>query len=277
MLPESRLYSFIDQENGFTVHFLEGQKLISDLSVIHDIRGKGFEFYRDAVLTFQNMITYLKSGEALGIYLESEEPYFRLNLELNYEGQMRTLLLPEDFTIFPNIMNGRCRFVKLATGKTPYTSIVKLDNKTSEEVVNLILNESYQFQTNVFLSDESDQSVMIMKLPNKNVDKVELDNDMTPKEYYLTIKADVHKLFQSAAMEQSEIQSVFENKGLLFLGSKQIKFKCTCSEDRMFSGIRGIINSQGIDAVFAPDEDSIEAKCDYCKTKYIFSRASFLN
>lgn len=277
MLPESRLYSFIDQDNGFTVHFLEGQKLISDLSVIHDIRGKGFEFYRDTVLTFQNMITYLKPNEALGIYLESEEPYFRLNLELNYEGQMRTLLLPEEFSIFPEIMNGRCRFVKLATGKTPYTSIVNIDNKNSEEVVNLILNESYQFKTNVFLSDVSDQSLMVMKLPNKNVDKVELDNEMSTKEYYITLKADVQKLFQSAATEQSEIQTVFENKGLLFLGSKQIKFKCTCAEDRMFMGIKNIINSQGIDAVFAPDEDSIEAKCDYCKTTYNFSRASFLN
>lgn len=277
MLPESRLYSFIDQDNGFTVHFLEGQKLISDLSVIHDIRGKGFEFYRDTVLTFQNMITYLKPNEALGIYLESEEPYFRLNLELNYEGQMRTLLLPEEFSIFPEIMNGRCRFVKLATGKTPYTSIVNIDNKNSEEVVNLILNESYQFKTNVFLSDVSDQSLMVMKLPNKNVDKVELDNEMSTKEYYMTLKADVQKLFQSATTEQSEIQAVFENKGLLFLGSKQIKFKCTCAEDRMFMGIKNIINSQGIDAVFAPDEDSIEAKCDYCKTTYNFSRASFLN
>jgi molecular chaperone Hsp33 len=278
MLPESRLYSFIDQKEGFTLHFLEGQKLIQELAVIHEVIGAGFNYFRDAILSFQPMISFLKPGEGLGIYIDSEEPYFRLKLEMSDQGQMRTLLLPEDFNQFPKTITGRCRIVKtLPDDLNPYTSIIKLDDIDFHNVVNSVLKESYQINSEVFLSQNSDQSVLLTKLPEINVNKVQTHYSMNVEQYWKRIKAQTEKLYALGTTEQQDIQDEFEKSGLLFLGSKEVKFKCTCSRERMLKGIWSIIRGNGIDGVFQPDEDQIETRCDYCKTSYLLMRDEFLS
>ncbi len=278
MLPESRLYSFIDQKEGFTLHFLEGQKLIKDLAVIHQVIGAGFNYFRDAILTFQPMIAFLKPGEGLGVYIDSEIPYFRLKIEMSDQGQMRTLLLPEDFNEFPSQINGRCRIVKLMPGEhAPYTSIINIDGIDFHQVANKILLESYQIQSEVFLSENSDQSLMLMKLPEINVNKVQTNYSKTMPKYWESIQGEVTKLFDTGTTEQIDIQTCLEKMGLLFIGSKEIKFKCNCSRDRMLDGIKSIVRASGIDHVFGADEDEIEAKCDYCKTSYLILRSEFIN
>ena len=276
MLPESRLYSFIDQKEGFTLHFLEGQKLIKDLAVIHHVIGAGFNYFRDAILTFQPMIAFLKPGEGLGVYIDSEDPYFRLKVEMSDQGQMRTLLLPEEFNEFPSQITGRCRIVKIMPDeRNPYTSIINIDGVDFHQVANQILSESYQIRSEVFLSDNSDQSIMLMKLPEINVNKVQTNYSKTIEEYLKYIESEVKDLFDQGTTEQPIIQTKFENLGLLYLGSKEIKFKCNCSRERMLEGVRTIVRASGIDHVFAPEESEIEAKCDYCKTAYLLKRSEF--
>ncbi len=278
MLSESRLYSFIDQNAGFTLHFLEGQKLIQDLAVIHTNTGGGFKYFRDAILSIQPMISYLKPGEGLGVYIDSDEPYFRLKVEMSEQGQMRTLLLPEDFNQFPKSIKGKCRVVKTVPDETrPYTSIINLDNVDFHEVVNDLLRESYQLKSEVFLTEESDQSVMIMKLPSININRIETNYTLSVPEYWQKIEKDLNALFEKHTDNYEVIQKHIEGMGLLYLGSKEVKFKCNCSRERMVQGIRSIINSSGIDHVFAPDENEIEAKCDYCKTSYLLLKKEFLN
>lgn len=278
MLPESRLYSFIDQKEGFTVHFFEGQKVINDLAIIHEVIGSGFQYFRDAILSFQPMISFLKPGEGLGVYIDSEIPYFRLKIEMSDQGQMRTLLLPEEFSESPKRITGRCRIVKLLPGELqPYTSIIELQDIEANKAVNKILTESYQVKSFIHVSEDSDQSLMVMKLPEINVNKVETNYTLSTDQYWKRLEANANELFKLGTTEQSDIQSHFEKEGLMFLGSKEIKFKCTCSRQRMFEGVRSIIWSSGIDTVFAPDEDSIETKCDYCKTSYLLMRNEFSN
>ena len=48
------------------------------------------------------MVNFLKPGESLGFYIDSEEPYFRFKIELSNTGTFRTLLLPEEFENFPD-------------------------------------------------------------------------------------------------------------------------------------------------------------------------------
>ena len=276
MLPESRLYSFIDQKEGFTVNFFEGQKLINDLAIIHSIAGGGFQYYRDAILSLQPMISYLKPGEGLGIYIDSDEPYFRLKIEMSDQGQMRTLLLPEDFNQFPKTITGKCRIVKLSPDELqPYTSIINLDDIDFHQVVNKILSESYQIKSEVFLSQSSDQSVMLMKLPEINVNKVQTHYSLSIDEYWKKIEVTTQALYDEGTTEQEHIQKCFEKEGLVYLGSKEIKFKCTCSRERMVDGVRSIIWASGIDSVFDPNEEHIETKCDYCKTSYLLARDEF--
>ena len=274
MLPESRLYSFIDQKDGFTLHFLEGQKLIQDLAIIHSNRGGGFHYFRDAILSIQLMISYLKPGEGLGIYIDSEDPYFRLKVEMSEQGQMRTLLLPEEFSEFPKSITGRCRVVKTMPNEAhPYTSIIELKDVNFHEVVNTILKKSYQFNSEIFISEESDQSVMIMKLPSININRVKTDYQLSVSEYWEKHQDFISELFKQHTSEYDIIQSHLEKLGLLFLGSREIKFKCHCSRERMVQGLWSIIKTSGIDQIFLEDETDIETKCDYCKTSYLILKS----
>ena len=127
MLEQSRLTGFIDQKAGFTLHFFDGQSVIRDLALIHDIKGDGFSFFRDAVLTFLPLISYLKSGEQFGFYIDSNEPWFRFKLEASSLGYMRTLLFPESFNDFPKKINGNCRLTKISPGqREPYNTLLAL-------------------------------------------------------------------------------------------------------------------------------------------------------
>ena len=75
MLAISRLYSFLDHKNGVNLHFLEGQKLIHDLVLLHPMQGNGFAYFRDTLLGIMPIVFFLKPGENLGIYIDSCLPY----------------------------------------------------------------------------------------------------------------------------------------------------------------------------------------------------------
>lgn len=278
MLLESRLYSFIDQANGFTLHFLEGQKLIHDVALTHGLKSNGFHFFRDSLLSFQLMMTYLKPGEGLGLYLDSEKPYFRFKIEMSEQGQMRTLLIPENFDEHPSTFTGKCRLVKTVPGEThPYNSIVDLVNTNLNDVVNKILKDSYQLPSQVFVSDDSDQSILLLKLPAINIDKIQTNYTLSVTEFWNKHKNAFQQIFLEHSQDYEVIQKSFEKLDFLFLGSKEIVFKCSCSRERMVSGIWSIVRSSGIDHVFLPDETEIETKCDYCKTIYKLLKSEFLN
>lgn len=278
MLSESRIYSFIDQKEGFTLHFFEGQKIIHDLALAQNVKGEGFQFFRDATLALQHLINFLKPGEGYGVYIDSEEPYFRLKLEMSDQGQMRALLLPDDMPSFPQKMTGILRTVKLLPGeKNPYTSIINFQKESFKELTNKLFKESYQFESIVHLSDISDQSIMLLKLPNININKVETHYRFTVNEYYLQKRLEFQKIFENHEASYQEIQEHFEKIGLSYLGSKEIIFKCNCSRDRMISGLWSLIKTSGIEEVFYEGESEIVTKCDYCKKEYAIKRTEFLN
>jgi molecular chaperone Hsp33 len=277
MLPDSRLFSFMDRENNFTVHFLEGQKLIHDLAMIHEVKGSGFAYFRDTVLTSQNLVTLLKPGEGLGLFVDSNDPYFRLKIEMNHAGRMRTLLMPDNFDSFPDKIRGNCRLSKLfPNNPTPYTSVIELNDINFHQIVNKILKDSYQIKSDIHVSKVSDQSAMLVQLPPVKVDKEVIIEPMSTKEYWLKIQTKVNELFDAAATDQESIQKTFEDLGLTFLGSKLIEFKCNCSRERMLGSISSLCKSTSIEEIFE-GKDQIETKCDYCKTFYLLTKDDVIN
>ena len=266
MLAPSRLYSFLDHKNGFNIHFLEGQKLIHDLVLMHPMQGSGFAYFRETFLGLLPIIFFLKPGESLGIYIDSEDPYFRLKIETNSAGHTRTLLLPENFNNFPIKITGQVRVTKIFQGsKSPYTSMLELKDIETKEVINQILRESYQTNTEVIVGDISDQSIMVTKLPPLNVNVVN-DEEMNRKEYIKKHKAFFHCVFELATDDIEKIVKQFEDHGYSYLGSRQVSFFCPCSHERMVLNLRGLY-SHDIDELFN-DTEEIEVKCDYCRKNY---------
>jgi molecular chaperone Hsp33 len=273
-LAISRLYSFLDHKNGFNIHFLEGQKIIHDLVLMHPMKPAGFAYFRDTFLGLLPIIFFLKPGENLGIYIDSEDPYFRLKIETNSAGHTRTLLLPEEFNMFPMKITGNIRISKIYTSnKMPYTSMLQLKEVDSREVINQVLCESYQTNSEVIVSDVADQSVMVTKLPPLNVNVIE-DEAFSRKEYIKKQKGFFHSVFEMATNDIEKIVKQFEDHGYSYLGSRQISFFCPCSHDRMVLNLRGLYN-QKTDELFGKDE-ALEIKCDYCRKDYRITKADIL-
>jgi molecular chaperone Hsp33 len=271
MLATSRLYSFLDHKNGFNVHFLEGQKLIHDLVLLHPMQGAGFAYFRDTFLGLLPIIFFLKPGESLGLYIDSEDPYFRLKIETNSAGHTRTLLLPEEFNQFPMKINGKARVTKLFSNHAqPYTSVIALDEVETKDVINNIFKESYQTNSEVIVGEVSDQSIMVTKLPPINVNS-NIDETISRKEFIKKNKHFFHDVFETATDDIEKIVKMFEDKGFAYMGSRQIDFFCPCSKDRMVLNLRGLYKDD-LDELFAKDA-TVEIKCDYCRKKYEITKA----
>jgi molecular chaperone Hsp33 len=275
MLATSRLYSFLDHKNGFNVHFLEGQKIIHDLVLLHPMQGSGFAYFRDTFLGLLPIIFFLKPGESLGLYIDSEDPYFRLKIETNSAGHTRTLLLPEEFNLFPMKITGKVRVTKIFPNHTqPYSSVLDLNQVETKEVINRIFSESYQTNSEVIVSEISDQSVMVTKLPPVNGNTV-VDDSISRPEFIKKHSHFFHDVFEKASNNIEEIVKLFEDKGFSYLGSRQIDFFCPCSKDRMVMNLKGLYQNN-LDELFE-DKDSVEVKCDYCKTNYEVFKSDLSN
>jgi len=267
MLETSRLYSFLDHKNGFNVHFLEGQKLIQDLAVIHQLQGSGFAYFREIILGAMPAIFFLKPGENIGIYIDSEDPYFRLKIETSHSGHTRTLLLPEDFNQFPMTLTGKARVTKsFANDKSPYTSIINLEKSSNKEVLNQIFKESYQTNCEVITSDVSDQSIMVTKLPALNVKLINNESD-TRAEYIKKHSTFFHSVFEKAETNIEAIVKTFEDHGdLAYMGSRQIIYHCPCSKERMVKNLLALYGNNN-EAVLE-GKPFLEISCDYCHKSY---------
>jgi len=270
MLPESKVISFLDEKYGFSVRFLEGQRLIQDLALIHDVKKEGFSFFRELVLTSMHLINYLKRDEGFGLFIDSEEPYFRFKIEANEHGSMRTILFPEDLETFPETISATVRMSKISRkNPTPYTSIIKVKDLLASEIVDQILKESYQVEGKIYISEESDQSFYMTKLPRKNVNK-KVD-EITYSEFWNMNGQKILDILNEGHTDSTLIKNKMSELGFTFLQSKSIEFKCPCSREQMLTGVLSLIHSHTVDEIFE-DKKEIETRCDYCKTYYIILR-----
>lgn len=271
MLTTSRLYSFLDHKNGFNVHFLEGQKLIHDLALLHPMKGSGFAYFRDMFLGILPIVFFLKPQESLGIYIDSNEPYFRFKIETNSAGHTRTLLLPEEFNFFPMKITGQVRVTKIFQNSSqPYTSMLELNETETKQVINRILSESYQTNSEVILGEFSDQSIMITKLPPANI-TYSSEQSETRQAFTFRHKNFFKNIFEEATDDIEKIVKLFEDHGFTYMTSRQIDFYCPCSKERMILNLKGLY-SDDLEHLFEGKE-VLEIKCDYCKKNYQILKA----
>jgi len=271
-LPESRIYTFVDEARTFVLHFLEGQKLIQDLALIHPITGLGFAYFRKVVLTVQPLICLLKPGEHLGIYLDSSAPYFRLKLETSTGGNMRTMLLPEDFREFPETFTGLLRLNKFSPNQpTPYQSLVEAEGLTLNSLINRVLADSFQNQGSVLLGERSDQSALLLPLPE---DPQQADSGEVPdvSEQLATLVPMLQTVMSQALLAPEAIVAALTEHGFQHLAGRTVRFRCECSLERMAQNIIMAYRNE-LDSLFDPGQEALAITCEYCKAQYAVTRS----
>ena len=270
--PDSYLYTFVDESREFALYFLEGQRLIRDLALLHPIRRAGFAYFRDVVLSVQPMIALLKHGEQFGFYIDSAEPFFRLKIETNHHGATRCTLVPEAFQEFPAAMRGLVRLLKLFPNNVPpYASVLEVEALPLREIVNRVLADSYQVHAGIVVSQESDQSLMLLQLPPLPGDGEDAQSARTVGPRQSEMEHDLQRIFARALHCRDEIESAFRAIGFDLLARRQICFRCSCSLRRMIENIK-LTSGDDYRSLFDPDQHALEITCEYCKTRYAVTR-----
>ncbi len=271
-LPHSRLYTFLDEPREFALYFLEGQRLIQDLALLHSVRGLGFAYFRDVVLSVQPTIALLKRGEQLGFYIDSLDPTFRLKIETGHHGATRCALVPESFSGFPEALIGLVRLQKLfPNNRAPYESVLEIRGLPLRDIVNRVLTESYQVNCEVLVSQRTDQSVMLHQLPplpGKD------DYELSPQALAAgrrRIEDAVREIFGRALHDRRQIERAFRGLGFRLLASRRIRFDCSCSRERMVDNLM-LLNERDRGDLFDPGQQALEIVCEYCKSRYRVSR-----
>jgi molecular chaperone Hsp33 len=130
------------------------------------------------------------------------------------------------------------------------------------------LQDSYQVESTVKLSDVTDQSVMLVKLPL--ADGMSEDLNIPLKNYLKDRESFIHDLFEANFNDIEAIVKYFEDRGVSYLGSKEIVFHCPCSQEQMVTSLKGLSGSD-INELYKEDK-SIEINCDYCGKQYKVTR-----
>ena len=266
-IKKSQLYTFIDNDKKFALYFLEGQKLIHDLILTQNLKQREFDYFRSSILSIQLMLGLLKTGELFCVYIDSEAPYFRLKIELNAMGLMRGMIYSDALETAPDTITGKLRLLKfLPSSKMPYQSIIELDQVGMNEVINLVLSRSYQVNSRIFVSDESDQSFMLNQLPLTEKEQ-RADLDQRFEQY----AGPLNDLMKKGLTDKETLITEMAKVGFRFLAGKPVEFKCGCSKEQMIENVKRFAASSE-EVVFLPGQDTIEVICEYCKTAYLISR-----
>lgn len=268
-LPESRLYFFFDPVQNVQVTFLEGQKFVHDLVLTHGVHGGSFPFFRDAILGFEHLIQFYKENEHLGLYIASHEPKFEFKLETNTRGYTRSLLATNESQAIQKTFDATIRLVLVtAQGRDPYQSVIAVKQVTVEQALNHLIDQSLQVQSQITISKDVDQSIMMSKIPTSGGKKLGLapvaDESLSLNEVVLKFKKTWRELFHLNLTGETEIISFFSNLGLSYLRSIEVKFYCPCSKEQFLPHIRSLVD-RGEDLF---ERDQLMIVCDYCKKPY---------
>ena len=263
MLNESQLFTFIGTDRKFALYFLEGQKLIHDLVLTHRLRQAGISYFRSAVLSIQLMLGLLKQGEHFCFYVDSESPYFRLKIEMNAAGLMRGMLYPNELHSVPGPIQGQVRLVKFFPfSERPYQSTLEVRDVDENEIINHVLAQSYQVNSRISLSSQSDQSFMLHQLP-----LMAQENPSDLAEAFNQCHVPLQKIMAKGLSDKISLQEEFENIGFHYLANKSVQFKCGCSKEQMVDNVKKFADN-GKTELFPPGEDTVEVVCEYCKVAY---------
>lgn len=267
MLSQSRHYSFLHSSKLYSLHLIQGEEVLDNIASLQNFDPLKRKFYQSSVLSSLQLMNFLKYGERLGFYFDSKHPYFMFKIEISSNGAFRTLMLPKDETNIPTHLEGQSRLIKTQIDQgMPYTSIHEVQGQRIEDVINDLLEKSYQTSSRVLLSESFSYSLLIRSLP--------LPEKTLPQEIpsLEDLKRQYAPLLEDDLSDIEKIVDLFEAEDLTYLGSQPIEYHCPCSEDRM-KGNLITLSSQDLDEVYG-EGDAIDIECDYCNKIYTIKRES---
>src|SRR5690606_30153071 len=123
-------------------------------------------------------------------------------------------------------------------GRSPYTSVLEYKDFPVENIVNEVMEKSYQTNSRIFMSEDFSTSLMLTKLHPTNINKKIEEYEDFSFEDMLTEYSELIK--DALALSVSDIEkteALFNKYDFNYLGSKEVHFHCPCSHDRMVANL----------------------------------------
>jgi len=81
----------------------------------------------------------------------------------------------------------------------------------------------------------------------------------------------LQSLFEHGLCEPDAVRQAFAGLGFELLADKPVRFRCSCSHERMVGNIRLAVGDDYRE-LFEPDQQALEIVCEYCKSQYSVTR-----
>ena len=118
----------------------------------------------------------------------------------------------------------------------------------------------------VIVSETSDQSILVLKLPNpessEEVDEMEGSMELPPHQVNL-----YHQMLSKGETDSEKIQLLLKENGFDFLAGRDVFFRCNCSHKRMIQNLH-LYQQNDPQPLFDESQTSLSVTCEYCKKEY---------
>jgi len=144
-----------------------------------------------------------------------------------------------------------------------YQSLVSLEGETLSECFTRYFAQSEQLKTRLWLAvdDHSARGLMLQSLPLEDTQKQQQGWE------HATILADTLRQNELLELEPQELlHRLYHEEDLRIYDAKPLRFKCTCSMEKIETTIRSIGESEANSIL--EEQGKISIDCDFCNRHY---------
>ncbi len=294
MSEQDYLYRGILKEYDLRYSFINTTNTCNEAVLIHDTDPLSSHFFARALTTTALLAPLLEKEEKYSVTWAYQGIMNSIVVDVNADCEVRGITkTPHLYDIAETIddiygTDGKISLIKAENGKVSSSSVSGAGLLDVSDDVAFYMSTSDQIETEIitvvdFQADEkqpvkSSFGFMIQALPDCDLLKLEeLRNSLRGDDFKeILLDSNLDETQKTVKVlnyiNKSKFTSIeeFNNNGNICELSKEPKYKCSCSEDKMLASCM-MLKKEEIDEVIEK-EGSIKINCEFCKTSYNFGK-----
>ncbi len=217
--------------------------------------------------------------ERVGIEIIGDGPIKKIQVDADTQGNVRGYVGDSHVMLSYNDTHKLAVGLAVGSGYLKVTKDMNLKNDFvgTVDLVNGEIGQDFAYYFNVSEQTPSVVSVGVLVDTDNTVISsggliIQLMPGYTEEDIVATEKAienlkPVSELVKNGETSETLITNLFEDARVL--DNRDVRFKCTCSRDRMLNGLRTLDNADILEMIV--DNETIETVCNFCNEKYEFT------
>ncbi len=231
----------------------------------------------EALAAISLLAESLKFDGSLILQIRGTQPVTMLVVQASSEGTVRAIAhwngeLPKGAT-FNELFGAGTMVISVENNPKAgqnkgerYQSLVSLDGETLADCLKEYFAQSEQLSTRLWLAADDDcvAGMMLQSLPPDGESDIKSNQDHWN---HATLLADTLKDEELLTLDAQELlHRLYHEEDLRLYDPQPIKFKCTCSPEKIDSAIYSLGEKEATELL--KEHGSISVDCEFCNTKY---------